>query len=338
LRPNKKRLALGCALAILVVLGAAFLFFLAWMKRELAPMPKGPAFYLRFRQETAFNKAVSDLSGRGVIRNPQAFKLYARWKSVTTPVPEGTYQFHPGMTVDTIIKALHSKIVQMVRIPETNLSYRTANLLEKRYNVASAKEYKELMNQPQLFKAEVPFPLPHTTLEGYLYPDTYDLPPLTGAHDTIVRQLQAFQRKVLPLMKGVKDRNKVLTIASMVELEAAKDKDRPLIAGVIVNRLKKGMPLQIDATILYALHEWRRLTFADYRNTISPYNTYLHNGLPPGPICSPSSKSVEAAIHPTAHEYLYYVAQPNGYHLFARTYPEHLANIAKARAERAKHA
>jgi UPF0755 protein len=306
-----------------------------WVKAELEPMPSGPSYLKRYPRKEPFDKALQDLFDKGVIRDITVMKLYARWKHEAAAVPEGTYEFKPGMTPDAVFKALHSKIVQMVRIPETNFSYRTANLLEE-HNVAEARDYKLLIKTPEAFKGEVSFPLPGQSLEGYLFPDTYDLPPLLGAHDTILRQLNAFETKVYPLLKGVKDINRVLTIASMVEMEAARDKDRPLIAGVIVNRLNRGMDLQIDATILYALQQWRRLTFADYRNTISAYNTYLHNGLPPGPICSPSVKSVEAALHPASNDYLYYVALPTHYHVFAHTYAEHLANIAKIRAQTKK--
>ena len=286
---------------------------------------------VRYSKQKPFNLVAKDLQRRGVVRDARVFEYYARWKHELKPVPEGTYRFNPGMTVDEVITALHSRLKQMVRIPETNFSYRTANLLQKR-GVLIGKEYKQLIKDPAAFADDVDFPLPKTSLEGYLYPDTYDLPPLIGAHDTIVRQLQAFEEKVYPLLKDVKDPNKVLTIASMVEMEAAKDKDRPLIAGVIVNRLKLNMPLQIDATILYALQQWRRLTYADLKDTNSAYNTYLHKGLPPGPICSPSLKSVEAALHPAVHDYLYYVALPTGYHLFAHTFAQHSANIAKRRA------
>jgi UPF0755 protein len=122
----------------------------------------------------------------------------------------------------------------------------------------------------------------------------------------------------------------------MVELEVAKDEERPIVAGVIENRLKRKMPLQIDATLLYGIGKWRRLTFKDYKEIKSPYNTYTHQGLPPGPICSPTVKSIEAALHPATHNYLYYVAMPEGYHLFAETYKEHLANIKKCAAERAR--
>jgi UPF0755 protein len=332
---SKKGRKLGCLLALpLLLVLAAFGAFL-WLKSELAPMPRGAPYMIHYRKEQSFDTVIEDLKRHGVVRDVFVLKLYAKYKHEVRSVPEGTYRFNPGMTVDEVLGALHSKIVQMVRIPETNFSYRTANLLQQK-GVLDAQDYKDLVKSPSEFRDDVSFNLPKYSLEGYLYPDTYDLPPLLGAHDTISRQLKAFQEKVYPLIKDAKDPNKVLTVASMVEMEAAKDKDRPLIAGVILNRLNKGMPLQIDATILYALQQWRRLTFADYRNTISPYNTYLHKGLPPGPICSPSLKSVMAAVHPAKHNYYYYVALPTGYHLFANTYQEHLANIARRKAAMAK--
>lgn len=317
-------------LIIVCLLAAACFFAYQWEQQELRPMPNGKPFYVRYSKQKPFNAVLADLHRRGVIRNAQALKYYAMWKHEVKAVPEGTYVFHAGMTADEVLKAFRSKVVQMVRIPETNFSYRTANLLQK-HDVLVGSEYKELIKEPSEFKDDVDFPLPSDSLEGYLYPDTYDLPPLLGAHDTIVRQLEAFENRVWPLLQNVKNVRRVLTIASMVEMEAAKDTDRPKIAGVIENRLARKMPLQIDATVLYGLQQWRRLTFADYKDTNSPYNTYLHPGLPPGPICSPSLKSVEAALHPAHHDYLYYVALPTGYHLFARTYSEHEANIAKRR-------
>ncbi len=329
---SKKRRKLGCIIFVLflVVLGLGGFAGWTWFKNELAPMPEGKVFLVRYPKAKSFEAVLGDLHGKGVVRDVAVLNLYARWKHENLRVPEGTYSFQPGMTADEVLRALRSKLVQMVRIPETNFSYRTANLLQE-HGVLDASDYNDLIDEPSEFTSDVDFPLPKASLEGYLYPDTYDLPPLLGAHDTIDRQLKAFETKVYPLLKNVKDPNKVLTIASMVELEAAKDKDRPLIAGVIMNRLNSGMRLQIDATVLYGMKQWRRLNFADYKYP-SPYNTYLRNGLPPGPICSPTVKSVEAALHPAKHGYFYYVAMPNGYSIFAKSYPEHLANVAKMRA------
>jgi len=126
----------------------------------------------------------------------------------------------------------------------------------------------------------------------------------------------------------------VLTIASLIEREAKVNKDRPLVASVIYNRLSRDMPLQIDATVQYALGEHRsRLFYSDYL-TPSDYNTYLRRGLPPGPIANPGLKSIEAALSPAKTDYLYYVADGNGSHVFSRTGQEHQRAVASARRAR----
>lgn len=305
-----------------------------YVKGQLAPMPEGKPFYIRFESGATFAKALEALHDRGVVRNPAVLRTYARFTGKGTDLKVGTYQLAPGMDADAILTKLRSPVRQMVRIPETNLSYRTANLLSK-YEVCPAKDYRALIKQPQAFAKSSGLPLPRKgNLEGYLYPDTYDLPPLLGAKGVVERQLAGFKAKAWPLLKGRKDVQRVLTVASMVELEAGTDGDRPLIAGVIENRLRQNMALQIDATLLYAISEWRRLTFKDYKTIDSPYSTYKNRGLPPGPICSPSVKSIEAALHPAQHDYLYYVARPDKTHAFARTYSEHVRNIATIRAQK----
>jgi UPF0755 protein len=189
-----------------------------------------------------------------------------------------------------------------------------------------------LVRQPQEFKGVVDFPLPSDSLEGYLYPDTYDFPPLYGARNAIKRQLKAFQEKVYEPLGRPKNLHRLVTIGSMIELEVMKDEERPKVAGVIENRVKQNMYLGIDAALLYGIQKWRQLTLDDYRNIDSPYNTYTHKGLPPGPICSPTYASVKAAKNPSHHNYLYYVAMPTGYHMFAPDYPTHLANIQRRKA------
>jgi UPF0755 protein len=135
----------------------------------------------------------------------------------------------------------------------------------------------------------------------------------------------------IPLGKP-KELHRAVVIGSMIELEVMRDDERPVVAGVVENRLKIGMRLQLDATVLYAMQRWKNPTRRDLVETRSPYNTYLVAGLPPGPICSPTVKSVRAALQPKAHDYLYYVALPTGQHMFAATYPEHLRNIRRRKA------
>jgi UPF0755 protein len=300
-----------------------------WLKNGTSPMASGAKTYIRYEHPLRLGFVLNDLEGRGIVRDHKAFQVYSWILRRPQSVAAGTYSLRPGMSAGEILRELTNPVRQYVRIPETNWARRTANLLQER-DVVKADEYMALFNDPDQFRKDVSFPIDGRTLEGYLYPDTYDLPPLLGARAVILRQLKAFEKKVwTPLHPA--NLYRVLTVASMVQMESGRNADGSRIAGVIENRLSKNMPLQIDATILYGLQKWRRLTFADYRNVNSPYNTYLHTGLPPGPICSPTVKNIEAALHPEKHDYLFYVAMPTGETLYSKTYPEHLKRIKQRR-------
>jgi UPF0755 protein len=220
---------------------------------------------------------------------------------------------------------------QMVRIPEGWWISRVAKRLEEK-EVCKADEYVALAKQPEKFQKDVSFKLPAGSLEGYLFPDTYDLPPMIGAEETIRRQLKTFESKVVTPLKNPKNLARLVTVGSLLEAEVAQDSERPIVAGLIENRIAKGMKLQVDATVLYALQEWKELPPGVVSTVISPYNTYRISGLPPGPIGSPSFKSIAAAANPKPNSYLYYVALPNKTHLFAADYAGHLANIRKRQA------
>ena len=178
---------------------------------------------------------------------------------------------------------------------------------------------------------------PDDNLEGYLVPDTYDVPKGATGRDIVQMMLDNFDKRVLvPDAAQVKQfpggLPAALTLASLVEREAEVDADRPLIAAVYLNRLRLGMRLQCDATVQYALPEHKtRLLYADLR-VDSPYNTYQHKGLPPTPIANPGLPSIDAALHPADVDYLYYVAGPGGRHLFSRTLAGHERNRAQLRA------
>jgi UPF0755 protein len=301
-----------------------------WLRENLKPMAPGPKRYIRWETTQRLPGVLTQLQRRGIIRNRDAARVYAWFRRTPGLVGTGTYELAPGMTVQEVLRELQKPIRQMVRVPETNWARRTANYLEQKA-VLRAEEYMELVNNPSEFKDLVSFPLPDKSLEGYLYPDTYDFPPLIGARAVITRQLKNFERKVWQELRQPEGLHELIVKASLVELEAGKDEERPVIAGVIENRLKKKMRLQIDAALLYGIQKWRRLTFADYREIDSPYNLYRHDGLPPGPICSPSILSIKAALNPASHNHLYYVALPSGHSLFAPTYDQHLGNIRKRR-------
>lgn len=314
---------------IVAVVVASFV----WFNSQLGPGKLSKEKYLYFDKSMSRKQVVQRLVDADVIANYRAFDLYAQYKSALQSVKPGMYKFVPNMTVDQVIASLNSPIRQMVRLPEGWWIARTAKRLEEN-KVCTAQEYIDLANDAEKFRKANPWlPKQAKTLEGFLYPDTYDLPPTLGAERVINLQLATFKKRVLEPEKNFFDLYKIVTIASMVELEAKLDSERPMVSGVIHNRVNKSMRLEIDATVLYALQEWKVLGPGIVGTVDSPYNTYRNSGLPPGPIGSPSQKSIQAAMNPQKHGYLYYVAKGDlsGGHLFAPTYSQHLANIRIAR-------
>lgn len=171
-------------------------------------------------------------------------------------------------------------------------------------------------------------------LEGYLYPDTYIIPREFTPREILDVILEQFKIEWWPKLKEATENKEftpreIITIASLIEEEAKYDKEKPLIAAVIYNRLQKNMLLQIDATIQYALPARRkRILYKDLKKE-SPYNTYLYQGLPPGPICNPGSRAIEAALNPANVNYLFYFALDDGNHIFTNTYVKHLKKQAE---------
>jgi UPF0755 protein len=186
-----------------------------------------------------------------------------------------------------------------------------------------------------------------SSLEGYLFPETYEIPAVgTTPADVLSRQLDVFAARVLPLYESAVasgtttlDLHTVLTVASIVEREAVITEERPDIAGVYLNRLAQGIRLEADPTVQYAMgfqeetgQWWKTPVFLEeYSSVVSPYNTYLNDGLPPGPIASPGLSSIEAVLNPGQHDYLYFVATPDGTgaHIFATTFEEHAENVQR---------
>ena len=327
---RRSKIASGALIFLALVLA-----FAAWVMSGVSPTMKGKPYYIRYRKGATLHEALRDLQASGVIKNAWAAELLAPLRHHSQKVAIGTYEFWPGMHFTAVLQALSSPIRQMVRMPETNWARRSANLLEM-HEVATADEYMAEVQAPVKYKSHVPFPIEGDSLEGYLFPDTYDFPPLLGAEEVVDRQLSAFNRKVWDAEKHPKNLRRALIVASLVELEVKRDEERPIVAGVIENRLAKKMPLQLDATVNYAKQKWGRLAIKELTSVKSPYNTYLNKGLPPGPICSPSIKSIEAALHPAKHDYFYYVAMPDGHQIFAKTLEDHLHNIKLRKAAIAK--
>ena len=173
------------------------------------------------------------------------------------------------------------------------------------------------------------------TLEGYLYPETYHVGLAISARALVEHMVSEFESHWLDPWDARLDsigltRDEAVTLASIIEGEVLDPLDRKYVSSVYHNRLNGGMRLEADPTVIYALGERRRLFFRDYR-TRSPFNTYLHDGLPPGPIGQPSAASIEAALYPNRTGFLFFVAGPDGKHIFSRTYREHQGAIRQLR-------
>jgi UPF0755 protein len=272
------------------------------------------------------------LEGKGVIRSALAFA----WIGRDYTVRPGVYDFSPAESPQSILRRLAKGDIATVRVtfPEGFKVDQVARRLKKEGLIADENAFLDLtMQQGNTFKGSFPTP---QNLEGYLFPDTYQFP--VGADERAIaqRMLDEFDRLVATgkaddIQKSGHTLAEIVNVAAMVEREAEVDADRPKIAGVIYNRLARGMKLQIDATVQYARGQHTsRLLYRDLEID-SPYNTYKVSGLPPGPICCPGLPSIEAAIHPEKSDYLFYVGRPKEAHLFARTYEEHLRNVAFVR-------
>lgn len=283
--------------------------------------------------------AVADtLSKRNVIGNTGIFKLYARMKGASAKLQPGVYEVRPGASYDLILRKVTTGDVVKTRlvIPEGWELRRIAPRLAQATGLAADSVLSRVMEPAQARRYGVPGP----TLEGYLYPATYVFP-MNSSLDGILRELTGqYKLAWTPAMReraralGM-DEREVVTLASIVEKEAKVWTERPRIAGVYHNRLKRGMRLEADPTVQYALGEHqRRLLRRHIQQTADdPYNTYRNAGLPPGPIASPSKGAIEATLNPEQHDFLFFVARANGTHVFTRTYNEHLREVARYRAE-----
>jgi len=278
------------------------------------------------------------LEAHGLLGSRSWFQLLARIRRVDRNLQAGTYEIPRGSNPWKMLTILASGRVVVVRftVPEGITLLELAGMVQDELHLP-AESVLVAASDPAARRA-VGVPAP--TLEGYLLPETYRLPLAVTARELVHRMGAEFLRQWDPSWDLRLDslgwtRHQVMALASIVEGEARHDEERPVIAAVYANRLRLMMPLQADPTVQYALQlrtgqRKPRLYFRDYE-TNSPYNTYLHPGLPPGPVNSPGLASIRAALYPAQVPYLFFVARPDGYHIFSRTLAEHNRAIREVR-------
>jgi len=329
----------------LIILGALFGLVFGF----LLYMFFGPNYYngysprkFEIKKGETFQQVVDSLYSKGFISNKTAMKFAAMFYDVDGKIKAGYYSIPNGLSyldlLDLLVKGAPLK-QKLVTIPEGIWQFDLAGLLHKELGLDSAKIMKLSYNKEFLRSLNI-----HTkSIEGYLLPDTYyffvDI-----TEREILKKLKYEMDKIFDspevkkqMRKLHKTKNEILTLASIIEAESNKESEYPVIAGVYYNRLKRRMKLQADPTIQYLKRKRKhnRIYFKDLEID-SPYNTYKYYGLPPSPINNPGRAAVLAALFPQKNNYLYFVADGKGGHLFSRSLSKHLINVRKYRKWRFK--
>jgi UPF0755 protein len=273
------------------------------------------------------------LAAAGVVAHPFIFRVAARLSGVERNLQAGEYRFAESATPAEIIARLAKGDVytRAVTFREGLTIWDMADVFAAA-GLGTAEEFLREARDPARIQSVDP---DARSLEGYLFPDTYQLPRAAGAKGTVDAMVAGFLRaydtelRAAATARGMSARE-VVTIASLVEKETAAAHERTIVSAVYQNRLKIGMGLQCDPTVIYALRladRWTGNLTRENMRIDSPYNTYRYAGLPPGPIASPGRASIEAAIRPSSDKYLYFVSRNDGTHVFATTLAEHNRNV-----------
>lgn len=329
---SKTFLSVLAAVFVAVILGTSYMMKVQGDNFEFA---KKGSHLIVIKEGMSTGDIAQLLHNEQLVKNPDAFRQEVRFKGLGTKLKAGAYQIDGGMSNREIMELIAKGQVQYLRfvVPEGYTAVQIGKKLE--YEglgkadkfLAAAKDYAPY-DYMKTDDANVVF-----KSEGFLFPATYDFPVGITEEQVLKRLVKQFDIEVKEsgIYKTVEERKLVLrdvvNMAAMVEKESVYADEQPRIAGVFLKRLEIGMPIQSDTTIQYILGAQKEIiTYAD-TEIQNPYNTYQNPGLPPGPIASPGISAMKAVLEPEKTDYLYFVAEKNGYHRFSKTYDEHLLAI-----------
>ena len=330
------------AIVVLVVAGIAFVgwSFYAAIYKWQSPQ----AATVEIEQGLSVASIAILLADQGVIKTPKVFSTFVRLRGLASQLKAGEYDFPAGITPAEVISMLAKGEVKkyQLQIIEgwtvkdiakylSQLTFlKDPNIPNDFLRLTSDKVYIESQGFKDI-----------TSLEGYLFPDTYEVLRPKSADEIIKRLISRFREIYTPECTAFADKlqmsqNQIVILASIIEKETGKAEERPVIASVFYNRLKQNMPLQSDPTIIYGIPDFNgNLTREDVDNASNPYNTYARLGTPPGPICNPGKASIDAALQPASTDYLYFVSKNDGSHIFSENLEEHQRAVATYQLGRA---
>ncbi|NSW87691.1 MAG: endolytic transglycosylase MltG [Syntrophobacteraceae bacterium] len=331
------RRTLACVLlsiAAVILFGAGFLAFQFWIFLKMPGNSVREVRRLTIQPGTGAFQVAELLHRHGVITDPEKFYVLCRVRGVANRLQAGEYAFlplsGPGRILDQIVQG--RVIVHFATLPEGSTLRDVARIMESSGLVSGSEILR--YSRDRNFIAALDLDVP--SLEGYLFPDTYHFSKPLDAPDALKAMVRQFHRR---LPEGWRQRSRelgmdlheVVIMASLIEKEAVLDSERPIISAVFHNRLRIDMPLQSDPTAVYDLADFSGAITSDHLKRNSPYNTYVNKGLPPGPICNPGARSIEAALYPLSVRYLYFVSNSDGTHHFSETLSEHRKAVARYR-------
>ena len=321
-------------LAVVVVLGAAAGGY--WIYRQVIEPYRGYAeseVFVDIPSGSGPNRIVDQLVAAGVVRDPLTFRAALLVSGRARALKAGEYRFNEPMhALDVIDKIARGDVYKRLLTFREGLTIvEMAAVFEER-GFGTAAEFREAAGNAQLIRDLDPAA---SDLEGYLFPETYSLPRSTPAGDVVAQMIAGFKTALSPETRAAAEAGglsvrQLVTLASLVEKETGAAAERPLVAAVYRNRMKIGMGMQADPTVIYALTKAGRYKGNLSRENLqfdSPYNTYRYAGLPPGPIAAPGRAALDAAAKPADVDYLYFVSKNDGTHVFASTLAEHNRNV-----------
>jgi UPF0755 protein len=320
--PTQRVVLIGVGLLFLlgVFLAMAVGLFL------VSPAKKGaPAEVVIVREGQTPRELADDLEQKGVISSKRLFLLWTKLLGYGKLIRAGEYSLSPDMSPMTILEKLTKGLVitYPVTIPEGFTRNQIAELLAQR-GLVDKETFLSLTRDPAVLKKHA---ISGPNLEGYLFPDTYHFARGNLAQTIVDTMVKRFFQRVLPLKEAVEKSGlkmeEVITLASIVEKETGRAEERPLIASVFLNRLKRGMRLDSDPTVIYGIDNFNGALKKQDLTRETPYNTYIIPGLTPGPISNPGVESIRAVLYPAKTDYLYFVSKNDGSHHFSKTLAEH---------------
>lgn len=331
---RKKLLIILLLLSLGLAMAVPIWRFVQFIHEPVAP--PAPQM-IRITSGSSFSEIARALETQGVVADAGMLKLLARWREAAGSVKAGEYSFDRAATPDAILARLIAGDVIRYRftVPE-GLSLREIAVRLEAEGRGKAESFLAQATDPTFCQ---PLGIAAPTLEGYLFPETYLMTSDMSERMLIEAMVREFNRRLAPEIEaGAKehdlDRAQLVTLASIIQKEAGNRDEMPIIASVFHNRLKQGMPLQADPTVIYGVENFDGNLTRTHLKTATPYNTYQMRGLPTGPITNPGEDALRAAAFPATTDYLFFVAKGDGTHAFSKTLNEHNALVRQYQLKR----